>query len=82
VIGNLAADSGLPCLFQEDADFPEEESKAGRAASRWAVVAKRAEDLGTLKTDARWEELEGNPAAKVWTDDYSSVLPLLDFRLR
>jgi len=82
VIANLAADSAVPCLFQEDADFPEDESAAGKAPSRWAVIARTKEDLESLKKSGKWEELEPDPRVKVWTDDYSSFLPLLDFHLR
>lgn len=82
VIANLAADAALPCLFQEDADFPEEESAAGKAPSRWAIIAGRDADLGKLQDDPRWQVLEPDARSKVWTDDYSSILPLLDFGVR
>jgi hypothetical protein len=82
VIGNLAEDLKLACLCQEDADFPEDQATAGRSPSLWAIVAGEAADLGELRDDPRWQVLEPDPRSKVWTDDYSSILPLLDFRLR
>ena len=80
VIANLAADAGVPCLFQEDADFSVEEAAAGRAPSRWAVIARTRTDLEPLAKSGRWEELEAEPRSKLWTDDYSSIVPLLDLR--
>ena len=82
VVGNLAADAGLQCLFQEDADFPEEEATRGKAPSRWAVMARTQADLDSLSRTGKWEILEADPRIKVWTDDYSSILPILDFHLR
>jgi hypothetical protein len=46
------------------------------------VIARDAVDLETLKKSGKWEELDPAPQVKVWTDDYSSILPLLDFHLR
>ncbi|QJE98607.1 fused MFS/spermidine synthase [Luteolibacter luteus] len=79
VIGNLAADQGLAGLFQEDADFPDDPSNAGRAPSRWALIARDRADLASLEKVALWEVLEADPRTEVWTDGYSSILPLLDF---
>lgn len=78
VVAGLAADAGMACVSMEDADFPEEEAAAGRAPSRWAVVAARREDLAPLLQTGDWEE-PGEPG-RVWTDDHSSILPLLDLR--
>jgi len=81
VVGNLAHDGGLPCLFQEDADFQEAESTMGKAPSRWAVVARHDSDLELFLRSNRWQSLAPDARLKVWTDDYSSILPLLDFKL-
>jgi hypothetical protein len=82
VIANLAADAGLSCIFREDADFPEEEQAKGRWPSRWAVMAREDADLGEAGKSPLWSPLEPSPDLKVWTDDHSSILPLLDLRLR
>lgn len=45
----------------------------GISVSRWAVVARAADDLGGLANDPRWTpitDLEG----PLWTDDYSNVV--------
>lgn len=70
VVGNLAGDTGLVALLQDDTTVPSE----GKVPSTWVVMARSAADLGTLTSDPRWIPLKGDPSARVWTDDYSSVL--------
>lgn len=70
VVGNLASDARLVALIQEDTTKP----GAGRLPSTWVVMARSKDDLGTLAADPRWVALKGDPRARVWTDDYSSVL--------
>ena len=82
VVAALAADAGLPCIFREDADFPEDEQAKGRWPSRWAIMARAAADIEPLLRRRDWEHLEPAPRLPVWTDDHSSILPLLDLRLR
>jgi len=81
VVAKLAADAGLVCLAEDDEGVSDEEVAAGRFPSRWMIVARRMEDLGTLTQKGNWIEVE-TTAAPLWTDDHSSILPLLDFRLR
>jgi hypothetical protein len=82
VVAALAADAGLTCLYREDADFPEDEQAKGRWPSRWAVVVPAGTEFGALQQAGDWEMLEPDPDLPVWTDDHSSILPLLDLRLR
>ena len=81
VVASLGRDAGLACVFRED-DVTAEEMAEGRASSRWVVMARGKADTGPAGSSRRWEQLDGDPAWKVWTDDYSSVLPLLDFGTR
>lgn len=48
-------------------------------ASRWAVLARRESDLGTLADNPKWESLAQMPGP-VWTDDYSNIAEI--FRRR
>ena len=48
-------------------------------ASRWAVLARRESDLGTLADHPKWESLAKMPGP-VWTDDYSNIAEI--FRRR
>jgi hypothetical protein len=70
VVGSLARDAGLIALIQDDTTGP----GAGRLPSTWVVLARSNDDLGALAADPRWVTLKGDPTARVWTDDYSSVL--------
>jgi hypothetical protein len=82
VVAKLAHDAGLVCLAEDDEAVGDEEVAAGRFPSRWMVVARRMEDFGTLPQTGNWEEVEVIPGSPLWTDDHSSILPLVDFRLR
>jgi hypothetical protein len=82
VVANLAHDAGLVGLGEDDETVTDEEVAAGRFPSRWIIVARRMEDFGSLPKTGDWEEVESDPAYPLWTDDHSSILPLLDFKLR
>ena len=82
VVANLAHDAGLVCLAEDDEDVTDEEMAAGKFPSRWMIVARRLDDFGKLPETGFWDGVEGYPASPLWTDDHSSILPLLDFRLR
>jgi hypothetical protein len=82
VVANLADDAGLMCLAEDDEDLTEEQMAAGKFPSRWMIVARRLEDFGKLPQAGNWEVIDGDPASPLWTDDHSSILPLLDLRLR
>lgn len=81
VVAGLGSDAGLVCLFRED-DVTAEEMAEGKVSSRWVLMARGEEDLGPARSSRHWQGLEADPAGKVWTDDYSSVLPLLEFGSR
>ena len=44
--------------------------------SRWVLVARSAEDIGTLVNEGRWSSLD-DATGPVWTDDYSNVFSVL-----
>jgi hypothetical protein len=75
VVGNLARDAGLVALIQDD----KTKAGAGKIPSTWVVMARSDADLGALTADPRWVVLKGDPGARVWTDDYSSVLTVFNW---
>ena len=77
VVGNLAKSAGLIVLASDLEQGPGDE---GREVALWVVMARRAEDLGSLMNDARWRRLDPEPQGKVWTDDYSNILSVLDWK--
>lgn len=81
VVAALGRDAGLACVFRED-DVTAEEMAEGKASSRWVLMARSEGDLGPAGKTRHWQVLDADPASKVWTDDYSSVIPLLEFGSR
>lgn len=81
VVAGLGRDAGLACVFRED-DVTAEEMAEGRASSRWVVMARSGAELGPAGRSRRWQGPGADEEHKLWTDDYSSVLPLLDFHPR
>lgn len=76
VVGRLAADAGLQGWVRSSGRMKAEQIAQGLVQSHYAVVARRAEDVGPLAHDERWHRLEpGN--VPLWTDDYSSLFSVL-----
>ncbi len=80
VVAELVADAGLAGLVRDDLEASGDALDLGKDASRWMLIARRAEDLGAMPADSRWQLLTKQPGTKVWTDDYSN--PLGAFRWR
>lgn len=73
VFGRLAEDAGLVALVRTDLDVSPELAREGKRESEWVVLAHRAEDLGTMAADPRWQTIQSG-GAPVWTDDFSNLL--------
>jgi len=80
VLGNLAYDAGMVCFLNPDTKLGEEDTKLGKFASVWMVMARNREDLEPLSEDPRWMPVFPVLHARVWTDDYSNVLSIMSFR--
>ena len=78
VAAALAKDQHLACLLEDDLKITGEQYAAGRFPTRVMVAARTREDLGALAHDARWAEPGLRHDLKLWTDDYSSILPLYE----
>jgi SAM-dependent methyltransferase len=75
----LGNDARLVHLLQQDRRRERVTSWSGWTPSDWVVLAREHDELGTLTTDGRWGRIE-EPAARVWTDDYSNLLALFRWR--
>jgi hypothetical protein len=80
VLGELANDAGLACLTNDDAHVSEDESREGKFASWWVVMARNENDVEVLKNDSRWRVLPPLADSQVWTDDYSNIVSILRFK--
>ena len=79
VIGRQAGDAGLVCRICYDLTVSDDEKRAGKQPSIWAVMAANETDLGSLASDARWQAPRLRPGSAVWTDDYSDLASYLLF---
>jgi len=77
VLGNLARDAGVVCRIQEDLRIAGEQRREGKSPSVWVVMARRSEDLSGLLDDPRWKPLPQEPAARLWTDNFSNILGVI-----
>ena len=77
VLANLAASAGLKARVRDDSNLSKSDLAAGRAPSRYVVLARRSADFRPLTKLPDWKPLEPRPGARVWSDDYSNVLGVL-----
>ncbi|MCS7303845.1 MAG: fused MFS/spermidine synthase [Thermoguttaceae bacterium] len=75
VLANLAADAGLTALVCDDDD----ESAEGKYRSTWVVLARPCPALEALQQNPSWQPLEPDPTKRLWTDDYSNILDVLNW---
>ncbi|HEX2751437.1 MAG TPA: fused MFS/spermidine synthase, partial [Verrucomicrobiales bacterium] len=76
----LCRDASLDSLFAEDPE-PEEKTTTGeRIPSRWFVAAREVLTLAPLEKSGNWIRETAQPTVRVWTDDYSSPVELLNWR--
>ncbi|MCA1815183.1 MAG: hypothetical protein LC746_02020 [Acidobacteria bacterium] len=75
VVADLARSRSLACLAADDLNHT-----ADKEPSQWVAVARGEDDLAPLLKDSRWYKLAGDPARRVWTDDYSNIVSV--FKLR
>jgi hypothetical protein len=77
-LGNLAADAHLTALVGNDTEVSQAERDAGKLPSIWVVMARDPNDLAPLYAAPHqrfaWQPLNGQPNARLWTDDYSNLL--------
>lgn len=74
VLGNLAQDADMMCVWQEDTRLTAEETNAGKAPSVWLAMVRQQSDFPELFSDPRWQKLSGEAAAKLWTDELCNIL--------
>jgi spermidine synthase len=78
VLANLAHDAGLYCVIQYDEVVSTLGSElGGKVSSKYALMVRDREDLGSLCLDNRWVQARRLDSIGVWTDSYSSILAIL-----
>ena len=77
VMGRQADDANLVCRVRYDLHVSDDEKRAGKQASIWAVMGATEHDLGDMATDSRWQRPRLRRDSTVWTDDYSDLASYL-----
>jgi hypothetical protein len=80
VIAGLAEHFQLIALSRNDTSVTEAQMQEGRFASLWVALARKPEDLGPLLKNPDWSALQTKPNMRLWTDDYSSIMAIFDWR--
>ncbi|HEV3117015.1 MAG TPA: fused MFS/spermidine synthase, partial [Gemmataceae bacterium] len=75
VLANLARELKLVAYREYDDD-----EHGGKYRSDWVVLARKPEDLGGLLSDKGWQPTEPNDKVGVWTDDFSNLLRVFDWK--
>jgi hypothetical protein len=79
VMARQAEEAGLVCRVFSDLRVSEEEKRAGKQPSIWAVMAPTERDVGRIVSDPRWRPALARAGTKGWTDDYSDLARFLRF---
>jgi SAM-dependent methyltransferase len=80
VLANLATASALVAWEQSDSTVSEEEDAAGKLTSQWVILARSEDDFGPLIEDVRWQVLTPVPELPLWTDHYTSLWGIVEWR--
>jgi hypothetical protein len=76
-IAALADASGMAARL---VDTPPQEAR-GEYRATWVLVTNNAAFLAQPQVAAFAREIPPKPGLRAWTDDYSSLLPLLQWRM-
>jgi hypothetical protein len=79
VLGNLAGNAGLIGLSKYQ-HASREDRISGKSPSHWAVLARDSANLGFLMQRENWRQLQARSPDKAWTDDYSNILSVFQWR--
>ena len=77
LIGNLAHELQWQAFLARDVDISADELQAGKTTSDWALIVRRAADVDVLRDETRWQRRQCVPEFRTWTDEYSSIVPVL-----
>lgn len=82
VLANLADNLNLAVLEQSDDVMVDDNGVPIRdkAVSHWVALARKREQLGALAQDPRWTPVNVAPEVGVWTDDFSNLFKVFDWR--
>ena len=77
VLAGLAQSHGLSGRFRSDLIVTEEDQDRLKYPSKWAVMARRDFDLGSVATNPHWQRFPPTFIETTWTDDFSNIFKSL-----
>lgn len=77
VLANLASEVGMTAQVGEDLDPAD---IRGKSASIWVAMADDRSTLAPLSHSPLWRPLPPHAGGPLWTDDFSNVLSVFDWR--
>lgn len=77
VVARISESLNLVSYHQSDLIVSLMERMEGKSVSQWIMTGRRPEDFGKLLSSDKWVEAELDPSVGLWTDDYSSLIPVL-----
>ena len=78
VLARIAENQRLVWYVRDDKDVPPDRAAEAMRPSVWVLLARSDSDLGQLARSApRWVRLVAAPGTRMWTDDYTNVLSVL-----
>jgi spermidine synthase len=80
VLARLALNHGLAVRLQKHT--ANQTITPGQYSTEWMVMARSAQDLGSLANDPRWSTPAIPPSTPLWTDDFSNILSVLSLNPR
>jgi spermidine synthase len=78
VVAQEAEHAGLSAVMVSNPD----DEYTGAYAADWVLVTANRDFLGLPKVSAAAEEIAPTPGLRLWTDDYSSLWPIVKWRKR
>jgi hypothetical protein len=79
VMASLASNADIAGWVQQYR-LSEENQLENYSGSDWVVLTKNPNSLDLLNQDPRWTPLREKPNVRVWTDDYSNILDVLNLQ--
>lgn len=77
VLGNTASSVGLAVYIRRDkGDYTDE-----RTPSIWVAMSRNPSEIEGLAANEGWSPLEKDERYRPWTDDYSNILQVLNWKL-
>lgn len=80
VLAKIAESLSLVAYVRDDNVVTKEQNADGKAESTWVILARDPKHLRGLELLPTWERLIAKPADPLWTDDYSNILRVMNWK--